>query len=539
MKAKLTTALVLAFCVFVAAAALAVATAHATQITSTYPVTNDRFAETNPDLSGSNLVWQQMNGTDWNVYFGDGVSGTLPGKVTALTLPGDQILPRVSETDPGQPDDHVLIVWEDHRNGNSDIYGYDVTTGQALTICNDPGQQVAPRISGDWVVWQDKRSGNWDIYGATIDPATDTVSAAVPICTESHDQIEPDVSGDTVVWVDSRYGDEDIMGYVAGYTFPICTAAAVQDQPSIAGDTVVWRDARNDAASGTDIYGHDLLTGREFAVTTAAGDQSSPAVDQDLVVWSDANAAKKVPDVRGYDLTLQQQFGVVIAAASQSQPTISDYRVVWTDTRNAGVADLRAAVFTPWNASLAINDGAIWTRSKSVKLKLFAQGKTGQVTQMTLTNIATGAAMGTPEPYWTSKSPWYLTSGDGLKTVSVIYAALSGAPSPPVFASITLDTHGPTIRVPAAATVKRGAKATIGYRVSDNLAHRAAVAIRLLNAHGNVVKVFVIARAGVGARHQVTFVCHLAVGTYKVQASAKDPAGNKQKKLGTNTLTVK
>lgn len=530
MKAKLTIVFVLAFCAFLAAAVLAVATADATQVTSTYVVATDKSAETNPDLSGANLVWQEMNGNDWNVYYGDG----LPGTVTAIAAPGDQILPRVSESD-----GHVLIVWEDRRNGNADIYGYDMTTGKELVICNDTAQQVAPRISGDWVVWQDKRNGNWDIYGATIDAATDTVSAATPICVESHDQTEPDVSGDTVVWVDARWGDQDIMGYVAGYTFPICTDDAVQDQPAIAGDTVAWRDTRNAATSGADIYGYDLLTSREFAVCTATGDQSAPAVDQDLVVWNDARSVKNGLDVRGFDLALQQEFVVVGAAASQSQPTLSDYRVVWTDTRNAGVAGLWVAVLTPWDARISIDNGAVWTRGATARLTLFGRGKTGVVTQMTLSNVGAGAPAGTAEPYWPSKSPWYLLPGDGPKTVSVSFASLTGAPSPTIFASIMVDTHGPTVRVPAAVTVARGAKASIGYRVADNLASRVAVTVRVLNAHGEVVKVFVVGKAAVGVLHRVKFVCHLAVGSYKVRAWATDLAGNRQTKLGANSLTVK
>ncbi len=538
MKAKLTIAVVLASCLLLAAAVFAVATARATQVTATSAVTADKIAEIDPDLSGTNLVWQEQIGGDWNVYYGDGAAGTLPGKVTVLTAPGDQVRPRVSDTDPGQPDNHVLVVWEDHRNGDADIDGYDMTTGKTLAICTNAAEQVAPRISGDWVVWQDDRSGNWDIYGATIDPTTDTVSAATPICDQPYDQIEPDVSGDTVVWVDKQY-DADIWGYADGYTFPICRNDAIQDQPAIAGTTVVWRDARNAATSGADIYGYDLLTSREFPVCTAAGDQNLPAIDQDLVVWSDARSATTGLDVRGYDLSLQQPFRVVALAATQTQPTISDYRVVWTDKRNGGIADLWTATLTPWNARLAIDGGTAWTRDKTASLKLFAQAKTGVVTQMTLANVAAGAPAGKAEPYWSSKSPWHLTTGDGLKTVSVTYSALSGAPSPTIFASITLDTHGPAIRVPSAATVTRGATAAIGYRVTDNLAHSAAVTIRVLNSRDEVVKVFVVGKATTGALHEVKFVCNLAVGTYKVHAAATDPAGNKQTKLGTNTLTVK
>ena len=503
--------------------------------------------ETNPDLSGTNLVWQEKTGSDWNIYGAtiDPTSHTV-GPVTPICInPGDQILPRVSVGSNGD----VLVVWEDRRSGNADIYGYDATQGKAFTVCTDPAQQVAPRISGDWVVWQDDRNGNWDIYGAMIDPTTDpiTVGPATPICTEAHDQIQPDVSGDTVVWSDTRYGDHVIFAYnrTADYTFGLSLSNGVQDQEQPAvwtrpdgTGTVVWRDTRNAATSGTDIYGFDLQTAREFAVCTATGDQSAPAVDQGLVVWNDARSATTGLDVRGYDLTLQQAFPVVTTAAWQGQPTISGDTVVWADLRNGGVADLWAADLTPWNARLSLDGGTAWTRSATASLGLFAQSPYGIVTRMTLTNV--GGPAGTAKPYSTIKSPWYLTPGDGRKTVTVTFDDLFANASPLMSASITLDTHGPTVTVPAAVSVKRGAIASIGYRVTDKLSPRAAVTIHLLDRHGNIVKVFMVPRAVTGKMlHRFRFVCKLKAGSYRIRAWATDLAGNHQVKVGANRLTVK
>ena len=130
MKAKLTTVLAVTFAAVLATAAFAT-TAGATQVSSTHAVTTDKIAETNADLSGSNLVWQQKSGSGWNIYYAAGLAG--PGTAICSNS-GDQIKPRVSQTDPGQSDDHVLVVWEDHRNGNADIYGYDVTTATSFTV---------------------------------------------------------------------------------------------------------------------------------------------------------------------------------------------------------------------------------------------------------------------------------------------------------------------------------------------------------------------------------------------------------------------
>jgi len=61
-----------------------------------------------------------------------------------------------------------IIVWEDDRNGNWDIYGYDMSTGKEFPTCIHPAEQYSPTVSGDMVVWEDKRNGNDDIYGARL-----------------------------------------------------------------------------------------------------------------------------------------------------------------------------------------------------------------------------------------------------------------------------------------------------------------------------------------------------------------------------------
>jgi len=534
MKDKLTTVLGVTFAIAMAALAFGVAPAHATQVTSKpYAVTSGKAKDGRPDLAGQTLVWQAKSGADWNIYCAtiDPATRTAGPVVPVCTDPGDQIDPRVSVS----ADGHVLIVWEDHRNGNADIYGYDLTTGKGFVVCDQAAAQVGPRISGDWVVWSDHRNGTWDIYGATIDTATDTVAPAAPICDEVHDQTQPDVSGDTVVWVDTRYGDQDILAYdrVSGETFPVCLDGATQDQPAVSGDTVVWRDARNAATTGTDIYGFSLLTMREFPVCAAAGDQSAPAIDHDVVVWTDARSAKTGLDVRGYDLVLQEPFPVLVAGGAQGRPVVSDSRVVWGDARS-GVVHIWAAGLTPWDARMTVDSGQAWTRSTTARLALRARSHTGVVVQMTL--ASTGGS-GVVYDYWPTQR-LYLTPGDGLKHVTAVFTDLSGASSPTVSAQITLDTHGPTVHVPAATTIASGAKGSIAFRVTDNLAPAAAVVLRVLNAHGEVAKAFVAARLTTGTVHHFAFVCHLKPGTYHVRVGATDLAGNHQVKVATGTLTV-
>ena len=75
-------------------------------------------------------------------------------------------------TNPAEQDSPAIsgdiVVWMDSRNGNLDIYGYNLSTGEEFAICTDPGPQLMPAISGDIVVWADKRKGNYDIYAAIL-----------------------------------------------------------------------------------------------------------------------------------------------------------------------------------------------------------------------------------------------------------------------------------------------------------------------------------------------------------------------------------
>ena len=75
------------------------------------------------------------------------------------TNPADQYGPAVSGN---------IIVWGDDRNGNRDIYMYDLSTSTETQITTDPANQWNPAVSGDITVWQDYRNRNDDIYMAEL-----------------------------------------------------------------------------------------------------------------------------------------------------------------------------------------------------------------------------------------------------------------------------------------------------------------------------------------------------------------------------------
>jgi hypothetical protein len=75
----------------------------------------------------------------------------------------------------------AIIAWKDSRNGNSDIYvqrvGPDGTrrwTANGIAICTDTNVQQYPHLVSDGtggaiIVWEDWRNGNIDVYAQRID----------------------------------------------------------------------------------------------------------------------------------------------------------------------------------------------------------------------------------------------------------------------------------------------------------------------------------------------------------------------------------
>ena len=76
----------------------------------------------------------------------------------------------VNEAEQTNPDiDRNIVVWQDNRNGNWDIYGYNLTTRREFQITDEPHDQTNPAISGNIVVWEDSRDGNLQIFAIVLD----------------------------------------------------------------------------------------------------------------------------------------------------------------------------------------------------------------------------------------------------------------------------------------------------------------------------------------------------------------------------------
>ncbi len=286
---------------------------------------------------------------------------------------------------------NYLVVWTDYRNGEADIYGARVTPGgrvldpEGIPISTAWDYQEFPAIAFDGtnylVVWQDYRNWEFDIYGARVTPTGVVLDPdGIPISTASYDQYFPSLDFDgtnyLIAWTDERSGDEsDIYGTRVSRAgtvldpngIPICTATYDQYPPDVAFDGtnyfVVWDDGRS--GEYYDIYGTRVTTGgyvlepNGIAISTAPYEQWFPQVAFDgihyFVVWQDDRDGDWYWDVYGTRVNLGgvvlEPQGIPVSTAEESQynPTLAfdgtNYLVVWTDNRN-WAADIYGARVT-------------------------------------------------------------------------------------------------------------------------------------------------------------------------------------------------
>jgi len=166
-----------------------------------FDVTNSaKLPESDPAVSGSTVVWQERcaGRSGWS-------SGFLRYRNIDSDAGGRRLAGIRDKQSVNASIDDNFVVWQDDRNGDWDIYGLDIKSGEEREIYKGPGDQEYPAVHGSLVVWQDNRNGDWDIYGYDL-----TTGSVFPVFVGGGNQTEPAVCGDVVVWTDDRDGDKNI-----------------------------------------------------------------------------------------------------------------------------------------------------------------------------------------------------------------------------------------------------------------------------------------------------------------------------------------
>jgi len=311
--------------------------------------------------------------------------------------------------------DEAVLVWQDRRHGNYDIYsqklskeGLQAWGKDGSIICDSPGaviHQNAGMIGtgkGEVIfVFEDARSGYLNIYAQKVNKrgfllwGKDGIPVAKVKAEQTLPQLISDGAGGAIIsWEDQRepnftrvYAQRIAASGKKVWekgSLPLAKVDANQTRPLLATDgsggaIVVWQDERNPLGL-KDLFGQrvsakgELLWGKGgLAVCAENGDQVEAALISDgqggaILAWTDYRRGERNPDIfaqriNGGGKPLWPAEGVQVCGAPDVQKFPKLVRdkekgiiVSWTD-KGGGSYDIYAQRLSPEGKTLWLTDG--------------------------------------------------------------------------------------------------------------------------------------------------------------------------------------
>jgi beta propeller repeat protein len=270
-------------------------------------VTTDAGDQYDPAIWGDIVVFTDYRSADTDVYYRD-LSNNLEFPV--VVAPGNQELTDVSRG---------IIVYTDYRSA-------DITAPDKITV-GHPFNSVDPATDGTIVVWEDSRDGNMEIYAMDLGTHEER-----RISTNTDVDSRPAVSDGRIVWQRCQAGGTcDIYLYNwADETMQQITNTPLSNErnPDINGQNIVYQSDRD---GNSDICTYHLDTGTEERLTLA-GDQANPHVWGDNVAFDDLTSGLYYEKL--WNMPSGSVFDLTGGASGHYLNSIWEDRVVYTDDRN-------------------------------------------------------------------------------------------------------------------------------------------------------------------------------------------------------------
>lgn len=387
------------------------------KITETRITTNPSNS-LNPDIYGNTIVWQDDRNGNWDIYIFD----LSTKEQIHTTNTANQVSPAIYGN---------RVVWEDERNGGCDIYLQDLSTKKQTRVTTSKNASH-PNIYGDRIVYTDKRNGNWDIYMYYIPTSKET-----RITHNASDQCYPDIFQDRIVWIEegaiflyniSTSKENRITPYWWGHDVESEEMGDANVDPYIYGDKIVC-----DVETATGNY-----VAKMYDIFTSTGtyigvlDQSSnPAIYGNKIVFVDSYSIPRTEynsDIYMYDFSTSKETHITTNKSSEkNSPAIYDNKVVWQDNRN-GNWDIYMATLSP-NLPVAAFTASPTTGYASLKVT-FTDRSTGSPTSWKW-SFGDGT-------YSTVKNPVHTYTKAGKYTVSLTVKNAAGSNTKTISGYITV-----------------------------------------------------------------------------------------------------
>jgi len=397
-------------------------------------ITTNAAEQYSPVIYGNKIAWYDNRNGNWDIYIYD----LSTKKETSTLNKSDQYSPDIYSNN---------IVWTDTRNGKTEIYLEDLSTKKQTRIINNKVDNWDPAIYGNKIVWTGYPGEDYEgynIYMYDISTKKEQMIAA--------QAYSPDIYGNRVVWANDNAGYSDIYMYdLSTNKQTQITNNGLANSPAIYGNKVVWTDMRNGNA---DIYMYDISTKKEKRITTNPSASYSPKIYGDRIVWDDDRNGNW--DIYVYDLATRQESHTT-DKSDQYNPDIYGDRIVWTDMRN-GNADIYMGTLS--TSPVAAFSASPTSGNAPLKVK-FTDKSTGSPTSWKW-SFGDGKTS-------TSKNPSYTYSKAGKYTVSLTVKNAAGSNTKTIKNYIVVNA----LKAPVAAfsASPRSGKAPLKVQFTDKSAN--------------------------------------------------------------------
>jgi len=205
---------------------------HGLQLTTgaIFTVTANQADVSRPQLANGVVVWadNRAGNEDWNIYAYHIAHAT---EVVISDAPGIQQDPQI---------DWPWVVWWDYQER---IYLYNLETQQQQTILATRGARLPDVSAADGlVIWQDARNGNWDLYGYDLHQQQE-----IPLLVAPRDQENAVIDHGVIAYQERTEGsawNAALLDLGRKATFLIEAQAANQTQLALSQKRIVWQDIR-------------------------------------------------------------------------------------------------------------------------------------------------------------------------------------------------------------------------------------------------------------------------------------------------------